>query len=159
MSRFIYLMNQSYPPTTHPPTHPPTYLPTITYLSIGRSVRLLVCLFARPADSSTVTIVYYCIFVGRAAGLCDKMDLTAYKQHIFFLENKQEGQDYYMQTGEAVMYNRTIINTLIQTCNLEMNYPEGMCIIQLLCHCIFAWYAMSRSLVKLTEVGASWGRG
>ena len=32
-----------------------------------------------------------------------------------------------MQTGEAVKYNRTIINTLIQTCNLEMNYPEGMC--------------------------------
>ena len=26
-------------------------------------------------------------------------------------------------------------------------------------HCIAIWYAMSRSLEKLTETGTSWGRG
>ena len=42
----------------------------------------------------------------------------------------------------------------------------GMCatnfnvgIIQLFGHCIATWYAMSQSLVKLTEIGTSWGRG
>ena len=29
-------------------------------------------------------------------------------------------------------------------------------IIQLFGHCIVMWYAMSRSLVKLTEIGTSW---
>ena len=32
------------------------------------------------------------------------------------------------------------------------------CIIKQLGHCIATWYAMSRSLVKLTEIGTSWGR-
>ena len=32
-------------------------------------------------------------------------------------------------------------------------------IIQLIGHCIPTWYAMSRSLVKLTEIGTSWGGG
>ena len=26
-------------------------------------------------------------------------------------------------------------------------------------HCIATWYAMARSLVKLTEIGTSWGVG
>ena len=32
-------------------------------------------------------------------------------------------------------------------------------IIQLLGHCIATWYAMSRSHLKLTEIGTSCGRG
>ena len=32
-------------------------------------------------------------------------------------------------------------------------------IIQLFSHCIAMWYAMSRSPVKLTAIGISWGRG
>ena len=33
----------------------------------------------------------------------------------------------------------------------------SLSIFQLLGHCIAAWYAMSQSLVKLTEMGTSWG--
>ena len=33
------------------------------------------------------------------------------------------------------------------------------CIIQLISYCIATWYAMSRSLPKLTEIGTSWGHG
>ena len=32
-------------------------------------------------------------------------------------------------------------------------------IVQLLGHCIAMWYAMSRSIVKLMEMGTSLGRG
>ena len=32
------------------------------------------------------------------------------------------------------------------------------CIIKQFGHCIVTWYAMSLSLVKLTEIGTSWGR-
>ena len=34
-----------------------------------------------------------------------------------------------------------------------------VCIIQLFGHCTAEWYAMSQSLVKVTEIETSWGRG
>ena len=46
--------------------------------------------------------------------------------------------------------------------NLEFRInPENFhaCIIQLLGYCITTWYPMSQSLVKLTEIGTSWGHG
>ena len=45
----------------------------------------------------------------------------------------------------------------ISTCYLPTSL-KLFCIDQLFGHCIASWYAMSLSLVKLTEIGTSWGR-
>ena len=57
--------------------------------------------------------------------MCDSKDLVANEKYILFLEKKQKGNDFYMQSGAAVPYSNTKIDELVQMCNLEMNYPEG----------------------------------
>ena len=55
-----------------------------------------------------------------------------------------------------VKENETFFPPLFTIFNL-MDYPKHIDIIKLLGRCIATWYAMSRSLIKLTEIGTSWG--
>ena len=56
-------------------------------------------------------------------GMCDSKDLENNKRYILFLEEKQEGQDWYLQSGAAEDAYRD--EDLVKMCNLTMEYPQG----------------------------------
>ena len=61
-----------------------------------------------------------------------------------------------------IRFNRATVKVIFQADLLDMHVSHiciSYCIIQLFGHCIATRYAMSRSLVKLTEIGTSCGRG
>ena len=66
-------------------------------------------------------LLYY--FAGFIHGMCDSKDVEVDKKYILFLDEKTEGQDYYMQSGAAEMSTRD--KDLVKQCNLEMRYPQG----------------------------------
>lgn len=59
---------------------------------------------------------------GFIQGMCDSKDLVLNKRYILFLDEKQDGQDWYLQSGAAEDANRD--SDLVKMCNLTMEYPR-----------------------------------